>query len=147
MSWSARADNVLGFTVLAVRIFLFVMVCALSLVLITNLHALRKAKRLESTGMRVEGECVDHYWPSGGYVGVVCAYSTGDRNDLAVRSSRYSVAPVEIGDVVEVTYDPRDPERSMLSFEVDKRVGFDTGLSVAVGTLGAAAVAGILLTL
>ncbi|WP_424922510.1 DUF3592 domain-containing protein [Streptomyces sp. wa53] len=97
--------------------------------------------------MRVEGECVDHYWPSGGYVGVVCAYSAGDRADLSVRSSRYSVAPVEIGDVVDVIYDPQNPERSMLSFEVGKRVGFDTGLSVVVGTLAVAAVAGILLTL
>ncbi|MFJ3701263.1 MULTISPECIES: DUF3592 domain-containing protein [Streptomyces] len=132
---------------LAIRIFLFVMVCASSLVLITNLYALRKAKRLESSGMRVEGECVDHYWPSGGYVGVVCAYSAGDRADLSVRSSRYSVAPVEIGDVVDVIYDPQNPERSMLSFEVGKRVGFDTGLSVVVGTLAVAAVAGILLTL
>ncbi|MFD9292876.1 DUF3592 domain-containing protein [Streptomyces sp. NPDC060030] len=140
-------DNVRGLPVLAIRIFLFVMVCASSLVLITNLYALRKAKRLESSGMRVEGECVGHYWPSGGYVGVVCAYSTRDRSDLSVRSSRYSVAPVEIGDVVEVVYDPQSPERSMLSFEVDKRVGFDTGLSVVVGTLAAAAMAGIVLTL
>lgn len=132
---------------LAVRIFLLVMLGASSLVLITNLYALRKARRLESTGMRTEGECTDHYWPSGGYVGLICGYSAGGRDDLSVRSSRYSVAPADIGDVVEVIYDPRVPERSMLSFEVDNRVGFDTGLSVVVGTLGAAALVGILLTL
>ncbi|CAM5705640.1 hypothetical protein SVIOM342S_04627 [Streptomyces violaceorubidus] len=41
--------------------------------------ALRKAKRLESAGTRVEGECISHYWPSGGYVGAVCAVCTYHR--------------------------------------------------------------------
>ncbi|GGZ13390.1 hypothetical protein CP967_13540 [Streptomyces nitrosporeus] len=131
---------------LAVRIFLVVMVCATSLVLVTNLYALRKARRLESTGARVEGECVNHYWPSGGYVGAICTYSAGGREDLSVRSSRYSVAPVEIGDLVEVTYDRKNPERSMLSFEVGNRVGYDTALTVVMGTLWAGAVVGIFLT-
>ncbi|MFE4693745.1 DUF3592 domain-containing protein [Streptomyces sp. NPDC056749] len=131
---------------LAVRIFLIVMICATSLVLVTNLYALGKARRLDAKGARVEGECVNHYWPSGGYVGVICAYSAGGGEEFSVRSSRYSVAPVEIGDAVEVVHDPRNPERSMLSFEVKDRTGFDTALSVGVGTLLVASLVGMLLT-
>jgi len=116
-------------------------------VLITNLYAFRKAQRLESIGTRVEGECVNHYWPSGGYVGVICAYSAGDREERSVRSSKYTVAPVEIGDFVEVIYDPNDPGRSMLSFEASKRVGFDIALSVVTGTMFVGAVTGLLFTL
>ncbi|MER7051944.1 MULTISPECIES: DUF3592 domain-containing protein [unclassified Streptomyces] len=132
---------------LAVRIFLVVMVCASSLVLSTNLYALRKAKRLESAGIRVEGECVSHYWPSGGYVGAVCAYSGEAGQDLTVRSSRYSVAPVEIGDAVAVVHEPGRPERAMLLFEASGRVGYDTALSAVMGALWAAALVGLLFTL
>ncbi|MFB4422576.1 DUF3592 domain-containing protein [Streptomyces sp. QL37] len=131
---------------LAVRILLILMTCATSLVLATNLYALRKARRLESTGVRVEGECVNHYWPSGGYVGAICTYPAGGAEDLSVRSSRYSVAPVDIGDVVEVIHDRKNPEHSMLSFEVGSRVGYDTALTVVMGTLWAAAAVGAVLT-
>ncbi|MEU1433324.1 DUF3592 domain-containing protein [Streptomyces sp. NPDC005786] len=129
------------------RILLFAMLCGSLLVLITNLYAFRKAKRLETVGKRVEGECVQHYWPSGGYVGVICAYSAGDGEERSVRSSRYTVAPVEIGDPAEVVYDPNDPGRSMLSFEASEKVGFDVALSAVTGAMFVAAVVGLIFTL
>ncbi|MEU0445389.1 DUF3592 domain-containing protein [Streptomyces tendae] len=132
---------------LAIRMILVVMVCGSALVLCTNLYALRKAKRLESAGTRVEGECVSHYWPSGGYVGAVCTYSAGAGQELTVRSSRYSVPPVEVGDVVEIVHDPGRPERALLLFEATRRVGYDTALTAVMGAMWAAAVTGLLLTL
>ncbi|WP_345594434.1 hypothetical protein [Streptomyces marokkonensis] len=132
---------------LASRIILVVMVCGSSLVLFTNLYALRKAKRLESAGVRVEGECVGHYRPSGGYVGAVCAYSAGPGQELTVRSSRCSVAPVETDDVVEVVHGPGRPERAMLLFEASARVGYDTALSVVTGAMWMSATAGLVFAL
>ncbi|RSN54788.1 hypothetical protein DMH12_16310 [Streptomyces sp. WAC 04229] len=132
---------------LAIGIVLVVLVCGSSLVLGTNLYALRKAGRLESAGTRVEGECVSHYWPSGGYVGAVCTYSAGAGQELTVRSSRYSVPPVEVGDVVEVVHEPGRPERAMLLFEATRRVGYDTALTAVMGALWVAAVTGLLFML
>ncbi|MEI7034155.1 DUF3592 domain-containing protein [Streptomyces pratensis] len=134
-----------GVSLLAVRIILFVLLFSSFLVLVTNLYALRKAKRLESEGVKGSGECVNHYWPQGGYVGVICAYSAGG-DEYTVRSSRYSTAPAEIGDPVEVIYRPSDPGRSMLAFEVQSRVGFDVALSSVMGVLGVGALVGLLLT-
>ncbi|MFE5395311.1 DUF3592 domain-containing protein [Streptomyces sp. NPDC056568] len=132
---------------LAIGIFLAVMVCGSSLVLGTNLYALRRARRLESAGTRVEGECVSHYWPSGGYVGAVCTYSGGAGQELTVRSSRYSVPPVEVGDAVEVVHEPGRPERAMLLFEATRRVGYDTALTAVMGAMWVAALTGLLFTL
>ncbi len=131
---------------LAVRIFLSVLFCASSLVLLTQLHALRKARALESGGVVVTGECVNHYWPQGGYVGAICVYAAGSDEEMTVRSSRYSTAPVEIGEAVEVLYRPADPKHSMLAFEVRSRVGFDAALSSVMGVLSTGAVVGIVLT-
>ncbi|WP_432147183.1 hypothetical protein [Streptomyces sp. bgisy029] len=112
----------------------------------TNLYALRKARALEQAGVSVDGECVSHYWPQGGYVGVVCSYSVDGSEELTVRSSRYSTAPAEIGDPVEVMYRPGEPKRAMLAFEVKSRVGFDVALSSVMGVLWAGAVTGLFLT-
>ncbi|MEE1803825.1 hypothetical protein PUR57_35025 [Streptomyces sp. JV176] len=101
-------------------------------VVFVNLYALRKGRGLERSGRRVEGECVNHYWPAGGYVGVICEYSAGDGMRASVKSSKYTVAPVEVGDVVEILYDPQNSRRAMLSFEAANRVGYDT-LILSIG--------------
>lgn len=136
----------MGFSLLAVRIILFVLLLASSLVLVTNFYALRKATALERAGARADGECVSHYWPQGGYIGVVCSYSVDGGEELTIRSSRYSTAPAEVGDPVEVMYRPGEPQRAMLAFEVKNRVGFDAALSCVMGVLWAGAVTGLLLT-
>ncbi|MFE6701260.1 DUF3592 domain-containing protein [Streptomyces sp. NPDC057718] len=131
---------------LAVRIILSVLLFASSLVLLTNLHALRRARALESRGARATGQCVDHFWPSGGYVGAICVYAVEPGEEMRVRSSRYTTAPVEIGEEVEVLYRPGDPKSSMLAFEAKNRTGFDIALSSVMAVLWAGAIVGLALT-
>ncbi|MFJ9588555.1 DUF3592 domain-containing protein [Streptomyces acidicola] len=110
----------------AIRFMLVMFAVPPLVVVFINLYALRKGRRLERTGRRVEGECVNHYWPPGGYVGVICEYSTENEERASVKSSRYTIASVQIGDSVEILYDPQNSSHAMLSFEAANRVGYDT---------------------
>ncbi|MFI6699341.1 DUF3592 domain-containing protein [Streptomyces sp. NPDC050509] len=109
-----------------IRFMLAMFAVAPLVVVFVNLYALRKGRRLEQSGRRVKGECVNHYWPAGGYIGVICEYSTEGGERASVKSSKYTVAPVEVGHSVEILHDPQNPNHAMLAFEAVNRVGYDT---------------------
>ncbi|MER7691758.1 DUF3592 domain-containing protein [Streptomyces sp. NPDC097610] len=131
---------------LAIRMFLLIALFVPLLVVCVNLFALLRGRALESAGGRTVGVCVEHFWPAGGYVGAVVRYSpTGDAEFL-VRSSKYATAPCEVDDEVEVYYDRRKPGRAMISFEAERRIGYDTLITSAMGVLVVGAILGLVAT-
>jgi hypothetical protein len=132
--------------VFVIRFILSMLALTSLLPISANLYALWRARRLESSGRRAEGECVNHYWPSGGYVGAVCEYLTESGEKASIKSDRYSVAPVEIGDAVEVLYDPQKHSRAKLAFEVENRVGFDLAFCSVIAVVFMACVVGLIFT-
>lgn len=126
--------------VFAVRIFLGIFLFAACVVISTNIYALVRARRLEADGGRVEGVCAAHYWPSGGYVGIIVEFSTPAGERISVKSSKYQTAPVEVDSPVTVFLDEGNPSRSLIGFEAEKRVGYDAlimSLMIAVAATAA----------
>lgn len=131
---------------LAVRMFLVIFLVAPLIVVCTNLFALVRGRALEFSGGRTRGVCVEHFWPAGGYVGVGVRYSPTVDSEFLVRSSKYQTAPLEVGDEVEVYYDKRRPGRALISFEAERRIGYDTLITSVMGVLVVGAVLGLVAT-
>ena len=129
-----------------VRIFLGIFLFASSVVISTNIYALLRARRLEATGGRVEGVCISHYWPSGGYVGIVVEFSMPTGEKISVKSSRYQTAPVEVGSPVTVFFDEGKPGRSLIGFEAEKRIGYDTLIVLLMVVVAAVSAAFLLVS-
>lgn len=129
-----------------IQLFLSIFLLSAAFMFLVNLLALRRGVALERRGERAAGECVEHFWPAGGYVGIVVRFRDGDGEERTVKSSKYRTPPLDVGEAATVFYEPGGRGRAMISFEAERRVGFDVFMCCFMGALALGSLVGIVAT-